>query len=102
MVILLEHAFGYDQHARNITFALNIEGKEVEWTLGFVLANVGVHGDKGVHRYEKPSSTPTIGAPYASSSSSYAASASALTVRAKGIFVSLKSLIYRLLSLFRQ
>lgn len=102
MVTLLEHAFGYDQHARNITFALNIEGKEVEWTLGFVLANVGVHGDKGVHRYEKPSSTPTIGAPYASSSSSYAASASALTVRAKGIFVSLKSLIYRLLSLFRQ
>ena len=29
-----EHAFGYDEHGRNITFALNIEGQEVEWTLG--------------------------------------------------------------------
>lgn len=92
LVTLLEHAFGYDEHSRNITFALNIEGREVEWTLGFVLANVGVTGTKGLHRYEKPSGTPTL------ASTSF--SSGALTVRAKGLFVSFKSLLTRLLSLF--
>jgi Golgi apyrase len=91
LVTLLEHAFGYDEHSRNITFALNIEGREVEWTLGFVLANVGVTGSRGLHRYEKPSGTPTL------ASTSFGGGA--LTVRAKSLLVSFKSLLSRLLSL---
>jgi Golgi nucleoside diphosphatase len=60
LVTLLEHGFGYHEHSRDITFALDIEGREVEWTLGFVLANVGVRGvDKGVHRWVMPSGSPT-------------------------------------------
>lgn len=59
MVTLLEYGFGYDLHSRDITFALNIEGREVEWTLGFVLAHVGVQGEKGLHKQVRPSSSPS-------------------------------------------
>ena len=48
IVTLLEYGFGYDPHSQDITFALNIEGREVEWTLGFVLAHVGARGSTGV------------------------------------------------------
>ena len=30
-----------------------------EWTLGFVLANVGVQGEKGLHKQVRPSSSPS-------------------------------------------
>jgi hypothetical protein len=40
IVTLLEKGFGFDRHARDITLALEVSGKEVEWTLGFVLAEV--------------------------------------------------------------
>jgi hypothetical protein len=40
MALLLEHGFGFNGSERHITFALDIEGHEVEWTLGFALANV--------------------------------------------------------------
>jgi len=38
IVTILEYAFGFDPHARDITFALEVGGMEVEWTLGFALA----------------------------------------------------------------
>lgn len=36
---LLEQGFGFDPSSRNITIALEVEGHEVEWTLGFALAD---------------------------------------------------------------
>jgi len=39
IVTLLDKGFGFDRHARDITLALEVGGKEVEWTLGFVLAD---------------------------------------------------------------
>eukprot|EP00428_Durinskia_dybowskii_P066965 CAMPEP_0170365636 /NCGR_PEP_ID=MMETSP0117_2-20130122/6004_1 /TAXON_ID=400756 /ORGANISM="Durinskia baltica, Strain CSIRO CS-38" /LENGTH=547 /DNA_ID=CAMNT_0010620199 /DNA_START=104 /DNA_END=1747 /DNA_ORIENTATION=+ len=40
IVTLLEKGFGFDPDSRSITLALEVEGKEVEWTLGYVLAEV--------------------------------------------------------------
>jgi GDA1/CD39 (nucleoside phosphatase) family len=40
MTTLLEHGFGFDSSHRNITLALEVMGHEVEWTLGFALAEV--------------------------------------------------------------
>ena len=40
MATLLEHGFGFDGSHRNITLALEVMGHEVEWTLGFALAEV--------------------------------------------------------------
>ena len=40
MATLLEHGFGFDGTHRNITLALEVMGHEVEWTLGFALAEV--------------------------------------------------------------
>jgi hypothetical protein len=40
MSTLLEHGFGFDGSHRNITLALEVLGHEVEWTLGFALAEV--------------------------------------------------------------
>ena len=37
---LLHEGFGFDYYSRNIEFVLNIDGTEVEWTLGYALANV--------------------------------------------------------------
>ena len=37
---LLHEGFGFDYYDRNIEFVLNIDGTEVEWTLGYALANV--------------------------------------------------------------
>jgi len=39
MSLVLEHAFGFARDARLITFALDVEGNEVEWTLGYALAH---------------------------------------------------------------
>lgn len=40
MATLLEYGFGFDGSHRNITLALEVMGHEVEWTLGFALAEV--------------------------------------------------------------
>eukprot|EP00981_Chlorochromonas_danica_P014747 scaffold8739_cov173-Ochromonas_danica.AAC.6 len=40
IITLLEKGFGFDRHGRSITFALEVGGKEVEWTLGFALAEI--------------------------------------------------------------
>lgn len=40
IITILEKGFGFDKFARSITFALEVGGKEVEWTLGFALAEV--------------------------------------------------------------
>ena len=40
MTTLLEYGFGFDSSHRNITLALEVMGHEVEWTLGFALAEV--------------------------------------------------------------
>lgn len=48
MVTLLRDGYGFPPHARNITFALEAGGMEVEWTLGFTLAEV-VNGDAASH-----------------------------------------------------
>ena len=98
MVTLLEHAFGYDEHGRNITFALNIEGQEVEWTLGFVLANVSVGGEHGLHRYERPSGTPTVRV----SDVSRSYKLSAIAVRVKSVLTSLRNLLFRILPRFER
>lgn len=37
---LLKHGYGFPGDSRNITFVLNIDGMEVEWTLGYALAEV--------------------------------------------------------------
>jgi apyrase len=37
MVTLLRDGFGFDPHARDITFALDVQDSEVEWTLGMAL-----------------------------------------------------------------
>ena len=42
MTTLLEYGFGFDSSHRNITLALEVLGHEVEWTLGFALAEVCV------------------------------------------------------------
>ena len=42
LVTLLEYGFGFDGDARDITLALEIEGHEVEWTLGFALSEVNL------------------------------------------------------------
>lgn len=38
MSLLLEEGFGFDGKSRDITLALEVNGHEVEWTLGFALA----------------------------------------------------------------
>ena len=92
MVTLLEYGFGYDLHSRDITFALNIEGREVEWTLGFVLANVGVRGKEGLNEQVRPSS----------SASKVPSSGSSVVVaglnRARGLMASFRSLLLSFLS----
>ena len=40
MTTLLEYGFGFNSSHRNITLALEVMGHEVEWTLGFALAEV--------------------------------------------------------------
>lgn len=40
MTTLLEKAFGFNPTERKITFALEVQGMEVEWTLGYVLAEL--------------------------------------------------------------
>lgn len=40
MATLLEYGFGFDGSHRNITLALEVMGHEVEWTLGFAMAEV--------------------------------------------------------------
>ena len=39
IIKLLQNGFGFDRYDRMITYALEVEGKEVEWTLGFVLSH---------------------------------------------------------------
>lgn len=48
IVTLMEHGFGIDANSRNVRIALNIEGHEVEWTLGFLLANVSLKPKKSL------------------------------------------------------
>eukprot|EP01035_Chromulina_nebulosa_P017505 gene17505-23062_t len=40
IALLLEDGFGFDGTHRNITIALEVQGKEVEWTLGYALAEL--------------------------------------------------------------
>lgn len=44
---LLKHGYGFPGDSRNITFVLNIEGMEVEWTLGYALAEVPLDSKDG-------------------------------------------------------
>lgn len=38
MVTLLRDGFGFDPHARDISYTFRVDGSEVEWTLGLALA----------------------------------------------------------------
>mmetsp|Transcript_7328 Transcript_7328/g.21087 ORF Transcript_7328/g.21087 Transcript_7328/m.21087 type:complete len:108 (-) Transcript_7328:17-340(-) len=38
IAVVLRDAYGFDPDTRNITFALEVGGMEVEWTLGYALA----------------------------------------------------------------
>mmetsp|Transcript_1039 Transcript_1039/g.1717 ORF Transcript_1039/g.1717 Transcript_1039/m.1717 type:complete len:572 (-) Transcript_1039:896-2611(-) len=40
IITLLDKGFGFDRHGRSITLALEVAGKEVEWTLGFALSEI--------------------------------------------------------------
>lgn len=40
IITLLEKGFAFDRHTRTITYALEVDGSEVEWTLGFALAEI--------------------------------------------------------------
>ena len=40
IITLLHEAFGFSESSRSITMALNIDGNEVEWTLGYALSDV--------------------------------------------------------------
>jgi hypothetical protein len=40
LTMLLDEAFGFDRESRDITLALNVQGIEVEWTLGYALAEL--------------------------------------------------------------
>jgi hypothetical protein len=48
MITLLRDGYGFAAHGRNITFALEAGGMEVEWTLGFTLAEI-INGDAAAH-----------------------------------------------------
>ena len=43
MTLVLEHAFGFTKNDRHFTFALDVKGHEVEWTLGFALTRATVN-----------------------------------------------------------
>ncbi|CAM9200016.1 unnamed protein product [Phaeothamnion confervicola] len=47
MATLLGDGYGFPADSRNITFALEAAGMEVEWTLGYTLAEVAGGGDGG-------------------------------------------------------
>ena len=38
---LLRHGFGFHPEARDITFAFDVDGSEVEWSLGMALSEAG-------------------------------------------------------------
>jgi len=38
MITLLIDGYGFDPHSRDITFTYDVNGQEVEWTLGMALA----------------------------------------------------------------
>jgi hypothetical protein len=40
IITLLDEAFGFSRDSRDITLALDVAGSEVEWTLGYALAEV--------------------------------------------------------------
>lgn len=46
IVTLIEHGFGFDADSRGITIALEVEGSEVEWTLGYALSEVVFDDDE--------------------------------------------------------
>ena len=54
MTTLLEHGFGFSGTKRDITLALEVRGTEVEWTLGFALAEVPFPAplDSSIYRNE--------------------------------------------------
>lgn len=52
---LLKHGYGFPGDSRNVTFVLDIEGMEVEWTLGFALSEVPIDKEeleRGSHDME--------------------------------------------------
>lgn len=55
MATLLEYGFGFDGSHRNITLALEVMGHEVEWTLGFAMAEVPLPPRNAVGRNESES-----------------------------------------------
>jgi len=45
MITLLIDGFGFDPQSRDITFTFDVNGQEVEWTLGMALASYGSSQD---------------------------------------------------------
>jgi len=43
---ILQDAYGFDPDARAITYALEVGGMEVEWTLGYALAAMAAPGGR--------------------------------------------------------
>jgi len=42
---LLQYGFGFDPDSRDITYALDVDGMEVEWTLGYALSHLADGGE---------------------------------------------------------
>ncbi|CAM9423834.1 unnamed protein product [Chrysoparadoxa australica] len=60
MLLLLRDVYGLPHHSRNVTYALEARGMEVEWTLGFALAEV-VNAE-GIEILEEIPLTPSTNA----------------------------------------
>lgn len=58
---LLEHGFGFHSEYRGITIALEVEGTEVEWTLGYALSEVKFYQEPVMDEVEEliPETTST-------------------------------------------
>lgn len=63
MATLLEHGFGFHGTRRDITLALEVRGNEVEWTLGYALAEVPLPAplNSDVYAREEVEMVATVG-----------------------------------------
>jgi GDA1/CD39 (nucleoside phosphatase) family len=59
MVTLLRDGFGFDPRARDITFALDVQDSEVEWTLGMALV-LNSHQPSQADSGESPSASKQV------------------------------------------
>lgn len=72
LLTLLEYGYGFNREGRDVTLALEVEGYEVEWTLGFALSEVCLqclHSHYEVVEGSSTPHTPHTSTPHTSSTS---------------------------------